>query len=89
MKSLWKALGYVVVVGSVLMGWQTMAAAAPFAYVVHQSDNNAASPVWVIDIATNTVLTTIQVNGTSTGVAAAPDGSHVYVSVGNTSVWAQ
>src|SRR5215471_10673761 len=78
MKSMWKVRGCAMLVGGVLLGWQAVAAAAPFAYVMLPS----ASSVAVIDIANNTVIATISNLGdlsTISGIAAAPDGSRVYV----------
>jgi YVTN family beta-propeller protein len=87
MKSMWKVLGCAVVVGWVLMGWQTTAAAAPFAYVT----NTFTSNVSVIDTATNTVVATITIENLPqcspsfsvgcepAGVAITPDGAFAYV----------
>ena len=51
------------------------ASAAPFAYV----SNFRSSNVSVIDVSTNTVVDTVEVGGSPTGVAVSPDGAFVYV----------
>ncbi len=51
------------------------ALAAPFAYVANHGDDN----VLVIDTATNTIVTTIDVGHSPLGVAVDPEGRHVYV----------
>ena len=54
----------------------TLAEAKPFAYVT----NAGANSVSVIDTATNTVVATVPVGFSPTGVAITPDGTRVYVS---------
>ncbi len=55
-----------------LMG---IAGAAPFAYITNDFSNNVS----VIDIATNTVTATVNVESFPYGVAVKPDGRNVYV----------
>ncbi len=51
------------------------ALAAPFAYVTNADSNNLS----VLDISTNTVVTTIPVGSGPSGVAVSPAGTRVYV----------
>jgi YVTN family beta-propeller protein len=69
--ALWAAL----VLAVVFSAWP--AEAAPFAYVADES----RPAVWVIDTATNTVVTTVPLEGPPGGIAVAPDGKHVYVTL--------
>ncbi len=55
----------------------TPASAAPFAYVANYGD--ADGTVSVIDSATNSVVTTVEVGTNPLGVAVSPDGDRVYV----------
>jgi YVTN family beta-propeller protein len=65
--------------GAVLAMWVGLLAspaeAAPLAYVA----NYNANTVSVIDTASNTVVGTIPVGNSPSGVAVAPDGKHAYV----------
>jgi YVTN family beta-propeller protein len=51
------------------------ALAAPFAYITNADSNNVS----VLDISTNTVVTTIPVGSSPRGVAVSPAGTRVYV----------
>ena len=51
------------------------ALAAPFAYITNADSNNVS----VLDISTNTVVTTIPVGSGPRGVAVSPAGTRVYV----------
>jgi YVTN family beta-propeller protein len=72
------ARGFVAFCAMLTVGLGLMAApaaAAPFAYVANETSNNVS----VIDTATNTVVATVPVGTFPIGVAATPDGKHVYV----------
>src|SRR5690606_37294063 len=58
----------------VLLMLISIAGAAPFAYITHQSGT-----VSVLDTVTNTVTATVPVESFPIGVAVIPDGSKVYV----------
>jgi YVTN family beta-propeller protein len=53
----------------------SVAGAVPFAYITNYDDNTTS----VIDIATNTVTSTVPVGIRPCGVAVSPDGSKLYV----------
>ena len=64
---------------ALVLGWATVAFAAPFAYI----PNSGTNDVTVIDTATDTVVTTITGVGTSPETAVvSPNGKKIYV--GNT-----
>src|SRR5258708_29027162 len=67
----WSAL-LLVMVGTVA------AEAAPFAYVANVMSNSVS----VIDVATNTLVATVGVGASPSGVAITPDGSRAYVTNG-------
>jgi len=69
--ALWAAL----VLTVIFSAWP--AEAAPFAYVADES----RPAVWVIDTATNTVVATVPLEVPPGGIAVAPDGKHVYVTL--------
>jgi len=69
-----RSLGIVMLVLLMLM---SIAGAAPFAYIT----NNYASNISVIDTATNTVTTSIELDSLPFGVTVNPEGTRVYVSV--------
>ncbi|TMI83029.1 MAG: hypothetical protein E6H03_04515, partial [Bacillati bacterium ANGP1] len=62
-------------VGVVVLAGAAGASAAPFAYITDTWSND----LYIIDTATNTVVTTAAVGVDPFGVAATPDGSRVYV----------
>ena len=63
-------------VTTLVVFWPPYAALAqPFAYIPNQFDNTVS----VINVATNTVVTTVTVGSGPDGVAVSPDGSRVYV----------
>jgi len=62
-------------VGVMVLAGAAGASAAPFAYITDTSSND----LYIIDTATNTVVTTVAVGVSPFGVAATPDGSLVYV----------
>ena len=84
-----RARGFMALFAMLAMGLGLMASpaeAAPFAYVTN-FDKAFQAVVSVIDTATNTVVTTVPLEVTSTilpvNLAVAPDGKHVYVLPGS------
>jgi len=70
-----KRIGFLAVISLILIISLQTAQAAPFAYITHYQD----STVSVIDISTNTLVTTISVGTNPYGVAVSPSGKRVYV----------